>query len=183
MTTAALRAATLRAATLCDVELTPSDLVEAPAPTSATIARLVPDRPAASPLIKAPAELSVADSHLVERNGHKYAGTHLLIDIWDASGLDDLQHVDRTLRCAVEAAGATLLRLDLHHFTENNGISGVALLAESHISIHTWPECGYAALDVFMCGTCDPRLAIPAIEDGFRPGRTEVTEQMRGKMS
>ncbi len=163
--------------------MTPSDLDEAPAPAIATIARLVPERPAATPTAPSAAEISVADSHLVERNGHKYAGTHLLIDIWEASGLDSLEHVDRTLRRAVEAAGATLLRLDLHHFTENNGISGVALLAESHISIHTWPECGYAALDVFMCGTCDPSLAIPALEEGFRPGRTEVTEQMRGKMS
>ena len=52
----------------------------------------------------------------------------------------------------MEAAGATLLHIHLHHFTPNGGVSGVAVLAESHISIHSWPEYGYAALDVFMCG-------------------------------
>jgi S-adenosylmethionine decarboxylase len=51
----------------------------------------------------------------------------------------------------VDAAQATLLHIHVHHF-QPNGISGVAVLAESHISIHTWPEVGYAAMDVFMCG-------------------------------
>jgi len=67
---------------------------------------------------------------------------HLLIDLYRASRLSDIDHIERTLRECVEAAGATLLHIHLHHFEPNGGVSGVAVLAESHISIHTWPENG-----------------------------------------
>ena len=119
-------------------------------------------------------------SHFVERDGLRYAGSHLLIDLWDGERLDDLAHVEQTLINAVEAVGATMLRLDLHRFTENGGISGVAVLAESHMSIHTWPECGYAALDVFVCGDCDPYKALPVLRAAFRPSDLRVAEQKRG---
>lgn len=121
-------------------------------------------------------------SHFVRKDGLTFAGTHLLIDIWQAERLDDLAHVEATLIEAVEAVGATLLRIDLHHFSENNGVSGVAVLAESHMSIHTWPECGYAALDVFVCGTCNPYGALPVLKKSFRPGSLQVSEQKRGLM-
>ena len=90
--------------------------------------------------------------YFIERDGALYAGAHLIVDLWDAERLDDIGHIEATLKDCVEAAGATLLHIHLHHFTPNHGVSGVAVLAESHISIHTWPERGYAALDVFMCG-------------------------------
>ena len=80
------------------------------------------------------------------------AGAHLIVDLYDAKQLDDIDHIEAALRQCVEAAGATLLHIHLHHFEPNGGVSGVAVLAESHISIHSWPENGYAALDVFMCG-------------------------------
>jgi len=130
--------------------------------------------------VQVPSARDADASHFVEKDGLRYAGTHLLIDIWRASRLDDLTHIEETLKRAVEAVGATLLRLDLHHFTENNGVSGVAVLAESHMSIHTWPECGYAALDVFVCGDCDPYKAIPVLRAAFRPGDVRVCEQKRG---
>lgn len=122
------------------------------------------------------------ESHFVndEAKGLTYAGSHLLIDVWDATRLDDLEHVKQTLTRAVEVAGATLLRIDLHHFTDNGGISGVAVLAESHMSIHTWPELGYAALDVFMCGNCDPYLTLPVLREAFAPERVQVAEHKRG---
>lgn len=117
----------------------------------------------------------------VEKDGLRFAGTHLIIDLWDASRLDDLEHVDATLRRATEVAGATLLNIDLHHFTPNGGISGVAMLAESHISIHTWPECGYAAIDLFMCGRAEPHKAIDVFRQAFGPAvRVSVGEHKRG---
>ena len=80
----------------------------------------------------------------------------------------------------VEVAGATLLHLHLHHFTPNGGVSGVAVLSESHISIHSWPEADYAALDIFMCGAARPHLAVDVLRDAFGPSDVKVVEHRRG---
>jgi S-adenosylmethionine decarboxylase len=116
-----------------------------------------------------------------ERDGVRYAGTHLIIDLVRAERLDDLEHIEQTLRRCIEVAGATLLHIHLHHFTPNGGVSGVAVLAESHISIHSWPEYGYAALDVFMCGATNPRASIEVLKEAFSPGKVLVKEHLRGK--
>ncbi|MEO0422757.1 MAG: adenosylmethionine decarboxylase [Pseudomonadota bacterium] len=118
--------------------------------------------------------------HFIQRDGVEFAGTHLIADLWGATRLDELDHMETALRDAVEAAGATLLHIHLHHFTPNGGISGVAVLAESHISVHTWPERDFAAFDVFMCGDAKPLKAIDVLKRAFTPSRTEVGEHMRG---
>jgi len=120
--------------------------------------------------------------YFVERNGLRYAGTHLLIDLWKAKGLDNLALVEQALREAVTAAGATLLNIHLHHFSPNGGISGVAVLAESHISIHTWPEREFAAIDIFMCGSCDPYKAVPVLRRMLETDSIQLNEQRRGLM-
>ncbi len=76
-----------------------------------------------------------------------------------------------------------MLHIHLHHFTPHHGISGVAVLAESHVSIHTWPETGYAALDMCMCGCAEPREAIEVLREAFRPARLAVEEILRGRVS
>jgi S-adenosylmethionine decarboxylase len=116
----------------------------------------------------------------ITRNGLTYAGSHIILDLWDATGLDDIETMERAMTEAVTAAGATLLHIHLHKFTPNGGISGVAVLAESHISVHTWPEKGFAAFDVFMCGDAQPLKAIPVLETAFRPKRVVVGEHKRG---
>lgn len=121
--------------------------------------------------------------YFVERDGMKFAGTHLLIDIWGASRLDDPEHIDTKLREAAIATGATILHSHFHHFSPNGGVSGVVVLAESHISIHTWPERDFAALDIFVCGACDPHLAIPVIQAAFSPSRIDLDEQRRGRVA
>ena len=113
--------------------------------------------------------------------GRALAGRHLIVDLEGATNLDDREIVERALRAAVRSAGATLLHLHLHRFGSGGGISGVAVLAESHITIHTWPEEGYAALDVFMCGNCDPRDALPALQEAFAPTAVAVYEHLRGR--
>ena len=118
--------------------------------------------------------------HFVERDGLRFAGTHLIIDLWQASDLDDIKVVETALRDAAAAAGATLLKIDLHSFAPSGGITGVAVLAESHISIHTWPERDYAAVDVFMCGDADPHKAIKVLRHAFGPRMLTVSEHRRG---
>jgi S-adenosylmethionine decarboxylase len=117
--------------------------------------------------------------YFIERDGVRCAGTHLIIDLFGARRLDDLRHISDTLKRCVEVAGATLLHIHLHHFTPNGGVSGVAVLAESHISIHSWPEAGYAALDVFMCGEANPHATIDVLKAAFKPERTVVKEHLR----
>lgn len=125
-------------------------------------------------------ESDAGKDHFVVRDGVSFAGTHLIIDLWEASRLDEIDHIERTLKEAVEAAGATLLHIHLHHFTPNGGVSGVAVLAESHISIHTWPERSYAALDVFMCGDARPHETLKVLRRAFEPGQVGLGEYRRG---
>jgi len=115
----------------------------------------------------------------IERDGVRCAGTHLIVDLYGARRLDDLKHIKETLKRCVTVAGATLLHIHLHHFTPNGGVSGVAVLAESHISIHSWPEAGYAALDVFMCGHANPHATVDVLNRAFQPERTVVKEHLR----
>jgi len=125
---------------------------------------------------------AVFADHFTQRDGIAFAGTHLIVDMWDASRIDDERVVERALRMAAQAAGATLLRLDLHGFPRTGGITGVAVLAESHISIHTWPERGYAAVDIFMCGSTEPHKAVDVIRGAFVPRALTLMEHKRGLM-
>ena len=130
------------------------------------------------------ATLGVAEErndHFVVRNGVRCAGAHLIIDLYDAKKLDNIGHIEAALRQCVDAAGATLLHIHLHHFEPNGGVSGVAVLAESHISIHSWPENGYAALDVFMCGDAKPEACVPVLRKAFKPKKIAVSELLRGQ--
>jgi S-adenosylmethionine decarboxylase len=122
----------------------------------------------------------VAKDYFVEKDGVKFAGMHLLVDLWGASNLTDPAMIDGALREAAEAAGATILHSHFHHFGPDGGVSGVLVLAESHISIHTWPERDFAAIDVFMCGACDPYLSLPALRNAFAPTSEQLGEQRRG---
>lgn len=134
--------------------------------------------------VAVPAPAAIVDEdrkdHFATRNGVRCAGVHLIVDLHGAERLDDIEHIEATLRDCVSAARATLLHIHLHHF-QPNGVSGVAVLAESHISIHTWPEAGYAALDVFMCGSADPDACIPVLRDAFSAKRVGVNELLRGQ--
>ena len=123
------------------------------------------------------------NDHFVVRNGVRCAGAHLIVDLYEAARLDDIDHIEDALRRCVAAAGATLLHIHLHHFEPNGGVSGVAVLAESHISIHSWPEAHYAAVDIFMCGTANPDACIPVLREAFAARRVAVSELLRGQVA
>ena len=119
--------------------------------------------------------------HFILVEGKEVAGRHIIIDLFGASRLDDAPHIEDAFKKCVEACGATLLHIHTHVFEPNGGVSGVAVLAESHISTHTWPERQYAAFDVFMCGDAEPRAAVKILEKAFEAKHVRVTEILRGE--
>lgn len=113
-------------------------------------------------------------------DGDTYAGDHLLLDFYDAQNLSDVDLVRNALEASATAAGATILHSHCHRFG-GGGVSGVTVLAESHITIHTWPERAYAAIDIFMCGECNPDDCLAALEAAFEPQRTAQHKLHRGQ--
>ena len=109
-------------------------------------------------------------------------GRHLILELWgcDAEHINSIETIERAMKETIEACGATLLDLRVYPFTPQ-GVTGVAILSESHLMIHTWPELGYAAVDVFTCGYhTDPAKAIPVLRHYFAPERIQVMEMNRG---
>ena len=119
------------------------------------------------------------EDHFIRREGRVFAGTHLIVEVVDGTGLDDAARIERAFRDCVDACGATLLHIHTHKFSPQ-GVSGVAVLAESHISVHTWPEIGYGAFDVFMCGDAEPWRAVDVLRDAFDTDDVRVRELLRG---
>ena len=126
---------------------------------------------------------SVSEDHFITVGTETFAGTHLLLDLWGASGLRNAELIERAIRDSVEVAGANLLDIHLHRFAPSGGISGVAVLAESHITVHTWPERDYAAIDIFMCGDTQPELTIPVLKNAFGANHADVSKIQRGTLS
>jgi S-adenosylmethionine decarboxylase len=115
---------------------------------------------------------------------HRPAGIHLLADLAgvDAALLLDPAAIDTLLREAALAAGARILHSHVHSFGPGAGVTGVLLLAESHISIHTWPEHGFAAADIFMCGEAQPQRALAVIDAALKPASRSVQTIARGQL-
>jgi len=110
-------------------------------------------------------------------------GKHWLVEFYGARSLGDVAAIRRALRQAVKVSGVTLLKIQLHHFGPGRGVTGVALLAESHISIHTWPERKYAAVDIFMCGArSNPKAALAILSEFFEPREVRVRRFRRSAL-
>ena len=120
--------------------------------------------------------------YTVEKDGLRFAATHVLAEFWGARHLDDVDAIEDAIRTAAETAGATVLHGYFHQFSSTGGVSGVAVLAESHISVHTWPEREFAAFDVFMCGNSKPEKTIDVLKQRFEPARTNIIQHARGMM-
>lgn len=109
-------------------------------------------------------------------------GLHVLLDLYgvEPARLEDCTRIEAVLSEAARVAGARVLGARFHPFGPGQGVTGVLLLAESHISIHTWPEHGYAAVDVFMCGEAEAMTAATLIGERLHAGRIDVRECARG---
>jgi S-adenosylmethionine decarboxylase len=114
----------------------------------------------------------------------KHLGKHLILELWgcESKALDDQEGIENMLVNAVDSCGATLICVKTHKFSPQ-GVTGVAVLAESHISIHTWPELGYAAMDIFTCGEhVNPEDALSTIRAFLKPDNFEVIDIKRGSI-
>lgn len=110
-------------------------------------------------------------------------GRHVILDIWGEPESLPFRNMDEAadaLKKSAVAAGATVMSERWHHFGDGHGYTGVVILAESHISVHTWPEKGYAALDIFMCGRCDPRDTVEPIRKFYRSQTDKILYIVRG---
>ena len=114
---------------------------------------------------------------LVDSPAYAPRGKHLILTLSGCTAplLDDRPCLESLVRRAAEATGATVLSLQAHHF-EPHGVTVLALLAESHMSLHSYPETGVVFVDCFTCGACDPRRSVPILTAALRPA--EVREEL-----
>jgi S-adenosylmethionine decarboxylase len=108
-------------------------------------------------------------------------GTHLVVDAWEAPAefLNDPERIRRALIEAIAAGEATLIDMCVHQFSPH-GVTATATLAESHIAIHTWPEYGYFAADLFFCGQGQPKVAIEVLKNALQAQKVTMQEIDRG---
>lgn len=110
----------------------------------------------------------------------KYAGTHIIADFWHGKNIANPTELKKILSQAAKESQNTPLKISIHTFSPQ-GITGVILLAESHIAIHTWPEIEYTAIDIFTCGQrAKANLALEFLKRELEPQRVEVKTIKRG---
>jgi S-adenosylmethionine decarboxylase len=115
-----------------------------------------------------------------EDQKRQYAGIHLLAEFWNGKVVEDKKKMEKILNTAVKKANNTPLKLTIYKF-KPQGMTGIVLLAESHISIHTWPEYNYAALDFYTCGKkSNPFKALEYLKKELKPKKCEVKIIKRG---
>lgn len=109
------------------------------------------------------------------------SGRHLVAEYHDCDSavLDDVEAIETLMQQAAVAAGATIVRTAFHRFAPT-GVSGVVVIQESHLSIHTWPEERYAAIDFYTCGDCDPQVAHQVLARQLRADKGEMIMLQRG---
>ncbi|RLA83366.1 MAG: S-adenosylmethionine decarboxylase proenzyme [Deltaproteobacteria bacterium] len=111
-------------------------------------------------------------------------GRHLVVELYDCDPqiLNDKERIEEIMTKAAEVSGATIVQKVFHVFNPH-GVSGVVVIAESHLAIHTWPEYGYAAVDVFTCGSSvDPWKAYDYIKRELKAGYQSTMEMLRGEL-
>ena len=112
-------------------------------------------------------------------------GRHIIVEYYDCApeALNDVVHIEKSMEGAAKDAGATIINSTFHHFSPY-GVSGVVVIQESHLAIHTWPEYGYASVDLFTCGgTVDPWVSYQVLKEAFKAGHGSAIGLQRGEMA
>ena len=122
----------------------------------------------------------ISQDHFIINDKEEYAGSHILLDLWNTEFDNSIKFLKKIIRESIKVSGATLLHMHLHRFGKEQGISGVAILAESHISVHTWPERNFLAFDIFMCGDTRPELAAKYLIKILNPKKKLIKLIKRG---
>ena len=123
---------------------------------------------------------NISKDHFIVENNLVFAGIHIIIDLWECNFVNKIIPLRKMIKEAVKLSKANILHLHMHRFGKEQGISGVAVLAESHISVHTWPERKYIAFDIFMCGDTYPELASEYLIKTLKPKRKKIEIIKRG---
>lgn len=121
-------------------------------------------------------------THFIREGADTYVGNHLIVDLWGVQNRTCHQEILECFAKACEDAGATVLFKHCHDFGAGCGTTGVIVLSESHLSWHAYPEVNMLAIDVFMCGTANPDLALPRIQEFWQPTLTERHHMKRGQV-
>ena len=112
----------------------------------------------------------------------KYAGIHLIAEFWNGKIIEDQNELKKILVRSVKEAKSTPLEVAIHKFSPQ-GMTGVVLLAESHVALHSWPEFNYLAIDIFTCGDwAKPEKALQYLRKEFKPKKVEIKKITRGRI-
>jgi len=122
----------------------------------------------------------ISEDHFIIEDKVAYAGKHIVIDLWKPTFDNKVNTLKKIIKEAVNIANAKMLHIHLHRFGKEQGISGVAVLAESHLSVHTWPEREYIAFDMFMCGDTNPEMASEYLIKMLKPKEKKINIIKRG---
>ena len=118
------------------------------------------------------------------KNQPTYLGRHILAEFFDCNPnvLNNLELIEKKMTQAATECGAHVVQTCFHMFSPH-GVSGVVIISESHLAIHTWPELGYAAVDLFTCGeNCDPKIAYDFLKAAFSSKSGSYSELRRGML-
>jgi len=111
-------------------------------------------------------------------------GRHILVEMYECNSsiLNDVQYIEKSMIEGIRKANATIIQSSFHKFSPH-GVSGVIVIAESHVAIHTWPEYSYAAVDIFTCGeTIDPWIIFDYLKEKFECTWASRLELKRGQI-
>jgi len=121
-------------------------------------------------------------AEITREHNTTYLGRHILAEFFDCNSniLNNVELIEKHMTQAAIECGATVVQKCFHMFNPH-GVSGVVIIAESHLAIHTWPEIGYAAVDLFTCGeSCDPKIAYEYLRKAFGTESASYSELKRG---